>query len=358
MNPSQNALKNLPKTRVELHVHLDGSVRHETLWELAKKKNMKLPGNGTFEELQDALVIKNPVDLTHFLQPFLIFTQYIAGDLDAIERIAYEFCEDEAKNGVAYVEARYCPHFWLGTTDFHGKLKELGEVVSAVNRGFQRGENDFGVKANTILSALNGTGTIKDIVELCKKFKGDGVVGLDIAMNANDKSETYVEVPLNQEEIGAYEEARKSGIHRTLHAGEAGGAEMVQRALDVYHTERVGHGYRVVENEAIYSSCKERRVHFETCPWSSYLTGTVPLGVRKHPIVRFAEDGVNFSLNSDDPTLTGRTLRDDYALAASWGLTEAHAIRANLNAAHACFLPDNEKAQLIKKIYKELNISD
>ncbi|XP_047109169.1 adenosine deaminase-like [Schistocerca piceifrons] len=177
-------------------------------------------------------------------------------------------------------------------------------------------------------------------------------------MNANDKSETYVEVPLNQEEIGAYEEARKSGIHRTLHAGEAGGAEMVQRALDVYHTERVGHGYRVVENEAIYSSCKEKRVHFETCPWSSYLTGTVPLGVRKHPIVRFAEDGVNFSLNSDDPTLTGRTLRDDYALAASWGLTEAHAIRANLNAAHACFLPDNEKAQLIKKIYKELNISD
>ncbi|XP_049852887.1 adenosine deaminase-like [Schistocerca gregaria] len=357
MNPSQNALKNLPKSRVELHVHLDGCVRHETLWELAKKKGLQLPGKGTFQELRDALVIKDPVDLKYFLHPFLIFTPYVAGDLDAMERIAYEFCEDEAKNGVTYVEARYCPHFWMGTEDYHGKLKELGEIVNAVNRGFERGETDFGVKAKTILCALNGTGMIKDVLELCKKFKGEGVVGMDIAMNAYDKSETYVEVPLNPEEIAAYEEARKCGIHRTLHAGEAGGADMVQRAVEVYHTERVGHGYRVVESEAIYSSCKEKKIHFETCPWSSYLTGAVPLGTRKHPIVRFAEEGVNFSLNSDDTTLTGRTLRDDYALAASWGLTEAHAIRANFNAAHSCFLPDKEKDHLIQKLYKEINIT-
>ncbi|KAK7866375.1 hypothetical protein R5R35_003297 [Gryllus longicercus] len=356
MFPGRRTLAPAPRTRIELHAHLDGCVRHETIWELMRSKKMKMPGDGTFHALQEALVVRDPVDLAHFLEPFNIFSRAIAGDLSAVERVAYEFCEDKAHQGVLYVEARYTPHMWLKTKDCRGMINELSDVVRAVNRGFARAEASEGIKARSILCVLNGMGIAADILSLCDRFRDDGVVGIDMAAPSNMRTKDYEEVPLTPEELQAFQTAARLGIHRTVHAGEAGGPVMVQRAVDDYLAERIGHGYHVVKDNSVYKMCQERDIHFECCPWSSLLTGSVNPGISKHPIARFAEDEVNFSLNTDDTTITGMTLQNDYDLAGSWGLTEAHVIRANINALRCSFLPQKDKDALMSRLLDSLGV--
>jgi len=337
----------IPQTRVELHVHLDGSLRHETIWELLKTKGLQLPGNGTFQDLKEAMVVRYPIDLAHFLQPFLISTPCMAGDLSAIERVAYEFCEDKAKNGVLYVEARYSPHFLLA--EGASGITALSDVVRAVNLGFARGEKSFNIKVRSILCALVGENQAPEVLELSQIFQNEGVVGIDMASPADGTGE-HIEVPDSGVEVEAFQSAADLGIHRTVHAGETGSAEMVKRAIELYSAERIGHGYHVLEDEAVYQTVLDKGIHLENCPWSSYLTGSVPLATPKHPVVQFAEDGANFSINTDDPMVTGHELQGDYDLTHYWGLTEARLIRANLNAARSCFLPQDEKDELITQL--------
>ncbi|KAL0275157.1 UNVERIFIED_CONTAM: hypothetical protein PYX00_003107 [Menopon gallinae] len=350
-----DGITNIPKTRVELHVHLDGSVRHETIWELMKQKNLQLPGNGTFEDLKKALVVRDPVDLAHFLAPFGIYLPALQDDFKAIERIAYEFCEDKANQHVMYMEARYSPHAFL--TPKNMNMDNLGEVIASVHRGFQRGERDFGMKVRTILCTLIGNDTAEEVLKLCQLHNQKGIVGIDTAGLSSDTNKKD-EVPLNSSEQKAFQEAAKLGIHRTVHAGERGPAEMVRRAVELYQAERIGHGYRVLEDPNIYKNCQNKKIHFECCPWSSFLTGSVPLGVKKHPIAVFADDGVNFSLNTDDTTITGYELTDDYDLARKWSFTEGNIVKTNLNAARSAFLPKDEKDLLIKSLKKNLGFDD
>ncbi|KAJ9585088.1 hypothetical protein L9F63_020566 [Diploptera punctata] len=160
-----------------------------------------------------------------------------------------------------------------------------------------------------------------------------------------------VEVPDKGEELTVFEEAYKKGIHRTVHAGESGPAEMVRRAVELYHAERIGHGYHVLQDKSIYETVKKQNIHLENCPWSSYLTGSIPLSEAKHPIVQFAEDGANFSISTDDPSVTGYNLQGDYELVNNYfRLTEAHLVKANLNAAKSCFLPEDEKKKLVSDL--------
>ncbi|GBM80389.1 Adenosine deaminase [Araneus ventricosus] len=144
--------------------------------------------------------------------------------------------------------------------------------------------------------------------------------------------------------------AYRLGVHRTVHAGEDGPADQVRFALEQLFAERIGHGYHVVEDDALYHRCLDMDVHFEACPNSSLLTGAVKDRTVKHPIVRYAEDGANFSINRDDSALIQKTLDDDYELLRSLGLNDLHFARANFNAARSAFLPDDEKQTLIDKL--------
>ncbi|XP_022194270.2 adenosine deaminase isoform X1 [Nilaparvata lugens] len=338
--------------RVELHVHLDGAIRHGTIYDLMRKNDMKLPGDGSFEALSKALTVTEPIDLANFLKPFGIYIQALKS-LEAAERVAYEFSEEMSKNKVAYAEARYCPHNFLPENQKEvSKSTGLKQVVEAVTRGFTRGEEDFGAKVRSILVGFNGEDSVDDVLKLAHYFKGEGVVGIDMATKQN-LGYNPEEVKLNSQAICCYEEARKCGIHRTLHAGESGGPEMVQRALEIFHAERIGHGYHTVEDEKLFQNCLKDRVHFETCPHSSILTGAVKLNDhKKHPIIRFAENDANFSISSDDPTVINKWVDSDYQLLQEWGLNSHHFKKANLNAAEACFLPQDEKAQLVETMKK------
>ncbi|VDK18596.1 unnamed protein product [Anisakis simplex] len=312
---------NFPK--VELHLHLDGAARHETLLDLSLEKGISLKGAKTVEEVRRVVTVHKPSNLADMLTPFDIFLPVMVGDKDAIERVAYELCEDQSKVGVIYFEARYSPHLLSNTVDnltakspagaFKGKgpLEPRG-VIEAVKRGFDRGETAFGVKARSILCCICGyPDWNNEVLELAKSSSLLGVVGIDVAGCSQGADEQY-----EPNILGVFQTAAKLGIHRTMHAGESGGVKEVVKAIDEMKAERIGHGYRLVLDEGEYRKYAiEKRIHLETCPYSSVMTGSVKLDWKNHPIARFAADDINFSINTDDTTCFENTLLTEYELA-------------------------------------------
>ncbi|XP_046680243.1 adenosine deaminase-like [Homalodisca vitripennis] len=345
----------IPRKKIQLHLHLDGSVRPSTAWELAQEKGIKIPGVTNFEEFKKACIVSNPSNLWGFLQHFGVFWPAFCGDLDALERNAYEFCEDAQKNGVIYAEVRYSPTTSLGDKAFK-VVGPLGydEVIRRISFGLKRGEHDFGVKTRTILCGgyCKESNDLYQTLRLCQAHYYEGVVGMDL-LTLQQEHGIIEEAPLVEPIISVYQEAARTGVHRTVHAAEASGAHSVQRAVYGLGSERIGHGYHVLEEPEIYNKCLQDRIHFECCPYSSLLTGSVKTGGKTHPIIRFANDRANFSISADDPTVTGHHVQDDYALLANWGLSEDLMAQANLNAAYSSFLDDHGKHDLLKTLKED-----
>lgn len=189
----------------------------------------------------------------------------------------------------------------------------------------------------------------EEVVNLAYEFRNDGVVGIDIAGGSNQPEDTELVLPAH---IAAFQRAEQLGLHITAHAGEAGSARRVKEAIDELRAERIGHGYRVLQDDSIYQEVRTKGVHLETCPISSICTGAVPEDIHQHPIVRFAHDGVNFSLNSDDPLVFDSCPLDDYLAGKEAGLTEEHIIQAIFNAAQSSFASKEEKQTILDELVK------
>ncbi|XP_067449339.1 adenosine deaminase [Thunnus thynnus] len=348
---SEQVVFNKPK--VELHVHLDGAIRVQTILDVAKRRGITLPAN-TVEEMTQIIIVQKPATLTEFLGKFAEYMHVIAGDREAIKRIAYEFVEDKAKEGVIYVEVRYSPHFLANTKvvpipwdQEEGDLSP-DEVVHLVNKGLSEGERAFNIKARSILCCMRHMPSWSmDVVELCKKYRHEGVVAIDLAGDESLNCEAY---PGHRK---AYEEAVRSGIHRTVHAGEVGPPSVVKEAVEVLKAERVGHGYRTLEDQTLYKQLLAQNMHFEVCPISSKLTGACNADFTKHPVITFRKDKANYSLNTDDPLIFNSTLHLDYSTAQKYmGFTEDEFKRLNICSAESCFLPEEEKKELLNKLHE------
>ncbi|XP_077994455.1 adenosine deaminase-like [Glandiceps talaboti] len=336
------------KYRVELHCHLDGSIRCSTLYDLARKQG-SFYGKKPYEEFIEDVTYTGVGNLPKFLEVFGRFLPWLVGDQEAVERIAYELCEDKAKDGVAYIETRYCPH--LFANDNIVALKQTGgdvsprDVVTWVNEGLLRGSQEFGIVAKSILCCHRGYPEwSRDIVELCKEFHNDTVVGIDLCGDER--------IPPCKNDIDAFLEAERCGIHRTVHAGESGPVANVVQAIDVLKAERIGHGYRVLDDARLYERIKEKRIHLEVCPMSSYHLSTAGTeDFSKHPAAKFAADNVNFSLNTDDDSVFQTTLTKQFDVAFNKiGVNEAQLIRTTFNAARSAFLPDDKKQHLLRHL--------
>uniref|UniRef100_A0A8C8WLA1 Adenosine deaminase n=1 Tax=Panthera leo TaxID=9689 RepID=A0A8C8WLA1_PANLE len=317
------------KPKVELHIHLDGAIKPETILYYGKKRGIALPAD-TAEELQDIISMDKPTSLPDFLAKFDYYMPVIAGSREAIKRIAYEFVEMKAKEGVVYVEVRYSPHLLANSKvepipwdQAEGDLTP-DEVVAVVNQGLQEGERDFGVKVRSILCCMRHQPNWSlEVVELCKKYQHQTVVAIDLAGD-----ETIQGSSLFPGHVNAYE------------------------AVDTLKTERVGHGYHTLDDEALYTRLRRENLHFEVCPWSSYLTGAWKSDT-EHPVVRLKRDQANYSLNTDDPLILKSTLETDYQMTKqNMGFTEEEFKRLNINAAKSSFLPEDEKRKLLDLLYK------
>ncbi|XP_042607421.1 adenosine deaminase-like [Cyprinus carpio] len=352
------------KPKIELHVHLDGAIRIKTIVEVAKRRGITLPANGE-DKMRELVIMHEPATLTEFLGKFKHYMHAIAGDREAIKRIAYEFVETKAEEGVMYVEARYSPHLLANKgVDPLPWDQEPGDitpadVVALVNQGFKEGEKAFKTKVRSILCCMRHMPNWSmEVVELCKKYRQDGVVAIDLAGDESLSCESYPGHNTHTH-THTHQEAVRSEVHRTVHAGEVGSASAVKEAVEVLKAERIGHGYNTLEDQTLYKQLLQQNMHFEMCPVSSTLTGACDPDFTKHPLITFKKDKANYSLNTDDPTIFNTTLNSDYQVVQKYmDFTEEEFKRLNINAAESCFLSAKEKKELLEQLYEAYGMLD
>ena len=337
-NQSQRSIefyRSLPK--IDLHRHLEGSLRLRTLLEVGRAHGISLPNTNQFREL---VQIADDEEFTfeNFLSKFQTLRLFYRSP-EIIERLTHETIEDAARDNVRYLELRFTP-VALGRSEGF----DLGQVMDWVIEGTQKAEKEFGVKTRLIAS-VNRHESIDlamEVAELAIERHSRGIVGLDLAGNEAEFSGTLF--------LGAFKKAKRAGIKITIHAGEWGGAENVIDAILYMGADRIGHGVRVLENPDATALARERQTAFEVCVTSNYQSGVIS-ALQAHPLPRMIEQGLNVTINTDDPSISQINLSDEYRLVCEdlgmpLGLLKERAIAA----AQAAFLPDDERQELVQSI--------
>lgn len=321
---------------IDLHHHLDGSVRLATILDLGLQHNLPLPAT-TLEGLRPYVQVSIPQPgVMAFIEKFEWMTGVLV-DYAACRRIAYENIEDAARIGIDYIELRYSP--WFMAEAHH--LSAEG-VVEAVTDGIRAGEREFGVKANQIgiLSRHYGPEiAFKELAALLSRK--DEFVGLDLAGDeANFPGELFVR---------HFQQARDAGWHITVHAGEAAGPESIWQALSELGAERIGHAVRAIEDPELMDVLLEQGIGIECNLTSNVQTTTVP-DYAHHPMKAFLQKGLLATLNTDDPGISAIDLRYEYDVAAPQaGLSDPMIRQAQRNALTTAFLSPAEKDALLQK---------
>lgn len=326
--------RRLPK--IDLHLHLDGAVRTKTILELGTKQGVPLPARTEKALERHVTVGPSCRSLRDFLDRFDIFLP-VLDSAEAMERIAYELCEDQAKDGVAYFEARFAPLLQDGPTF------SLEESVEAVISGLRRGARAFGVRWGLILCFLRQARAESSLatVAAAERYR-DHVVGIDIAGDEAAPAGPHAE---------AFRRARKLGLGITVHAGEAGPAAHIAEALELGAT-RIGHGVRLVEDPGLLARIAKEGVTLEMCLTSNLQTRAAP-SIARHPFRALRKAGVRVTLNTDDPAVSRTTLSREYAIAEkSFGLKREDFAELLANSCEAAFASPAVKREL-RKIVSE-----
>ena len=319
---------------LDLHRHLDGCVRLETILELGRRHGLPLPAWDVEGLRPHTQVSGRQPGVMEFIEKFRWMTGVMV-DLDAVRRIARENVEDAGREGLAYVELRFSPWFMA---EPHGL--DPAAVVEAVADGVRSGALDFGVRTSLIgiLSRTYGPETAWRELDALLAYR-DRLVALDLAGDeARWPGELFV---------GHFRRARDAGLHVTIHAGEADGAHSVRQAIEELGAERIGHAVRAVEDPGLLDLMLERRIGIEANLTSNVQTSTVP-DYASHPLRRFLELGLLATVNSDDPGISGITLAHEYEVAApAAGLSPAQIRQAQKNALEVAFLSPGDRAALL-----------
>ena len=318
---------------IDLHRHLDGSVRLETILDLGRLHKIPLPGN-SLDELRPHVVVTTPQPgLIEFLAKFKWMTAVLA-DYDACRRVARENVEDAHREGIRYIELRFSPAFMA---DAHNL--DPSRVTAAVIEGVREGEAATGVKANLIGILTRTYGPVRARRELRALLDHKNeITALDLAGDeGNWPAELFVE---------HFKQGRGAGWQVTVHAGEAAGAQSIVTAIEQLGATRIGHAVRAAEDAAVMDLLRERRIGIEANLTSNVQTSTVP-DYASHPLKKFLESGLLATINTDDPGISGIDLAYELDVAApAAGLDESQVIRALENAWEIAFLGPEEKARL------------
>ncbi len=335
---TRELLARLPKA--EIHVHLDGSLRAETMLELAPLVHAPLPAWDP-ESLRRAMLVDDASSLEDFLHRFDI-TIALLQRPEAIERVAYEMVEDAARDNIRYLEVRYCPR--LSTK---GGLT-LDEVIVAERRGLLRGERDFGVKTAIINCSLRhyDPAVSTELAKHSVRMKDHGVVAFDLAGGEAGRPPGVHGV--------AFDIAQAGGLGITVHAGEAAGPESIREAIERCHAMRIGHGTRLHEDPTLEALVRERGIPLEVNLTSNLETRAVRTAA-DHPVRRYVDFGIRATLSTDSWLMCGVSLTDEYWLAhQALGFTRGEIDRMILAGFEAAFLPEAEKRGLTESARRDL----
>ncbi|HIM27203.1 MAG: adenosine deaminase [Candidatus Neomarinimicrobiota bacterium] len=339
MKINASLLQKLPK--VELHCHLDGSLRIPTILDLAKQDKVTLPTSSS-DKLSKLLVIgKTRGSLEDYIKRFDI-TLSVMQTPEALRRTAYELIEDVAKENVRYIEIRYSP---ILHTE---KEMTIGESVEAVRRGLQRGQKDFGVKSGIIVCGIRNISAAASLklADLTVRYKNKGVVGFDLAgaeenFPAKDHQEAFYMILNNN-------------INATIHAGEAYGPSSIHQAIHHCGAHRIGHGTRLKENKDLMNYVNDHRITLEICLTSNWQTRSIR-SLKYHPLKYYYDQGIRVTINTDNRLMSGTTLTKEFLLAHKLFGFKLHDFREMIiMAIKSAFLPYAERKQMIRGIADEL----
>lgn len=318
-------IENIPK--VELHIHLDGSIRPSTAAYLLNK---------SIDDVSNNMIASDKCeDLNEYLTKF-DYPEKILQTKENLERVAYELALDLKKDNVIYAEIRFAPlkHIKEGLT--------LDSIVDSVLEGLSK----VNIKTNLILCMMRND-TYDDnlkVIELASKYLNRGVVGIDLAgAEALYKTSSFEKL---------FDIAKKYNIPFTIHSGEADGYDSILAAIN-FGTTRIGHGIKAIEYDDLINLIKDNNILLEVCPTSNVQTNAVDK-YTDHPIKKLIDKGVNVSINTDNRTVSNISLNLEYKkLQESFGFTKELFIKTNLNAIEHAFVSLDEKAKL-KKEYLEI----
>ena len=329
---------NLPL--IDLHRHLDGNIRAQTIWELAQQNNIALPVKHFKDFIPHVQIIESEPDLLAFLKK-LDWGVNVLSSLDDCKRIAFENVEDVFNAGIHYAELRFSPYYMSMAYNL-----PIEDVVAAVIDGVNEGMKKYPVKIKLIgiLSRTFG-------VEQCQKELSallahkDKLIAIDLAGDEyNYPGELFTD---------HFKQVANADLHVTIHAGEAAGPASVWQAINDLKAERIGHGVKSYRDESLLEYMQQHNIAIESCLTSNFQTGTVT-DLSKHPIKTFLKYGIPVCLNTDDPAVEGIELKGEFKLAQTvLGFTDTEISQLQQNAVAVAFMSDSERKALIEAVAKK-----
>lgn len=330
-------IRRMPK--VELHVHLEGSIQPETLLQLAERNNVSLPAT-TVEGLREWYTF---TDFAHFIEIYIAISSCICSAED-IELIAREFLRGQAAQNILHSEVTFTPftHFSLN------RHIPFDAQFAALSRAREWAAKELGVSVGWVLDISRNVRPIEH-----------GLTVADWAIGGMDNG--VVALGLGGPEIGhppelfesAFDRARAAGLASVPHAGETVGPESIWGALRSLRAQRIGHGVRCLEDSALVAELRARQTPLEVCPTSNVCLG-VAASIAEHPLPRLLDAGLYVTINSDDPPMFNTTLTDEYLkIAAAFGFGVETIKQLVLNALRASLLLEVRRLEMEARFQRE-----
>jgi adenosine deaminase len=333
----------LPKA--DLHVHLDGSLRLQTITDLAREEKVDLPSNDPDELGRMMHLGQNCGSLDDYLKAFDITLKVMQSEA-ALSRIAYELGEDAARENVRYMEVRYSP--MLHTQ----KGLKLTTVIEAVLRGLKAAHDKLGIESNVIICGIRNVSPTSslEMAELAVAYKASGVVGFDLAGAEYDHPAKHHKA--------SFQLVRDNNINVTIHAGEAYGPESVAQAIHVCGAHRIGHGCRLRENGDLLHYVNDHRIPLECCPSSNVQTGAVR-DLASHPLKLYFDLGLRVTVNTDNRLITDTTVSKELWLChTKMGMSFRDIKSLVMAGFKSSFLPFHERQAHLRAAGQELERFD
>ncbi|MCB0281430.1 MAG: adenosine deaminase [Calditrichae bacterium] len=339
MAVEKKILKEMPKT--DLHCHLDGSMRTDTILDLAKKQKVELPSTDK-KKLEKILMPGfNCKSLVEYLKPFDI-TLSVLQEEEGIERAAFELAEDAAEENVRYLEVRYSPVL------HQKKGLKLTQIVDSVLIGLKKAEKKYPIKTGVIICGMRNINpqTSMALAELAVAYKNQGVVAFDLAGAEEDYPAKH-----HRE---AFYLTLNNNVNCTAHAGEAYGPESIHQAIHYCGAHRIGHGTRLKEDGDLLNYVNDHRIPLEICLTSNVQT-KASLSFEDHPLKFYFAYGLRVTINTDNRLISNTTSTDEFYLAAKYAEMDLEDIKEVIIAGFkSAFLPMRDKRVLLEQVNLEL----
>ncbi|HET90154.1 MAG TPA: adenosine deaminase [Chloroflexi bacterium] len=333
----------LPK--VDLHRHLEGSLRLKTLSEIAQEHGIDLPSYDIEYLRRFATVVTDDRPDFHLFLAKFTFLRRFYPTRAAVEQVAYEAVADAAADNIKYLELRFNPVALSRYQEF-----TFDEVTSWVCDAVAQSQRDHAITSYLILQIGRDESLdiATQITEVALAHQANGVVGLDLAGDeASYPARRFADI---------FQRARREGLGITVHAGEAGGAQNVREAVELLGAQRIGHGVRSIENSDVIHLVRSNGITLEVCPTSNLQTAVVRR-FWQHPLADLLALNLRVTINTDDPSVSDTTLTDEYMTAMlAMGVTLEQIKHTILNGVAGSFQPADKRRELAQWFRKELQL--